>query len=88
MKAKITEVETTIRVDKEMQRKLKNEKSKMTKDFIKERILKMLKEYYDDESVKSNINLTNGKGDTKTPFDNDMISRKDEDKRVKIESIF
>ncbi len=54
MRTKVIEVETTIKVDRELEKKLKEEKRRMTRDIIKEKILKMVKEFYDDESVRSN----------------------------------
>ena len=49
MGTKIIDVETSMKLDREMEKKLKEEKKKLTRDIIKERVLKMIKEIYNEE---------------------------------------
>jgi hypothetical protein len=53
MKTKIIDIETSMKLDRELERKLKEEKRKLTRDIIKERVLKMMKEIYDQVEVES-----------------------------------
>ena len=53
MKTKIIDIETSMKLDRELERKLKEEKRKLTRDLIKERVLKMMKEIYDQVEVES-----------------------------------
>jgi hypothetical protein len=52
MQTKIIDIETSMKLDRELEKKLKEEKRKLTRDIIKERVLKMMKEIYEQQEAE------------------------------------